>query len=374
MSKGRQRFQGGWVEKKVRSKGAVWIGRWREGDSQKSIVLGVCCRMTKGEAKSELAARLAPMNARAGRVSSDMVLREFIEGVYFPFGRRKWKESTRETTEQRINTHLLSEIGDLPLRSLMRERLQALLESKAAAGLSFSVVEHLRWDPKAIFSLAANDGLTSSNPASELFTPRDAKRPDKSDISAQEVALGLAVLELRERLIVELTVLAGMRPGEIPGLRWPCVHEDHAIVDQPVYRGKVDTPKTHRSVRVVAFPPVVIEDIAAWKKQAKDRRGWVFPSENETTSLWRDNVWNRMIEPLWKKIKLDWATFQVMRRSHSILAKEAGADPKVTADQMGYAVGVNLDEYTRSRLPQLVDVAHRVQAMLPKIESDQRPM
>ncbi len=78
-------------------------------------------------------------------------------------------------------------------------------------------------------------------------------------------------------------------------------------------------------------------------------------------------MWNRAIAPAWSKIGLNWATFQVMRRTHATLAKEGGADPKATADQMGHGIGVNLDEYTRTRLPQLARVVDQVEAALPKL-------
>ena len=61
-------------------------------------------------------------------------------------------------------------------RSLRRDRLQQYLEQKAATGCSFSVVDHLRWDLRAIFRLAAQDGVLPSNPAELLFTPRSNEK------------------------------------------------------------------------------------------------------------------------------------------------------------------------------------------------------
>jgi hypothetical protein len=46
-----------------------------------------------------------------------------------------------------------------------------LLERKAAAGLSFSLVDHLRWGLRAIFRLAAEDRFMASNPAEMLLIP-----------------------------------------------------------------------------------------------------------------------------------------------------------------------------------------------------------
>jgi integrase len=75
-------------------------------------------------------------------------------------------------------------------------------------------------------------------------------------------------------------------------------------------------------------------------------------SESLTTPVGRDNLWRRNIEPPLKAIKLDWATFQIMRRTHASLSRKAGIDPKLVADQLGHGIGVNLDTYTIADLDQ----------------------
>jgi integrase len=46
-----------------------------------------------------------------------------------------------------------------------------------------------------------------------------------------------------------------MRPGEIIGLQWKHLKEDHADIEQRIYRGKIDRPKTARSKRLAALSP-----------------------------------------------------------------------------------------------------------------------
>ena len=56
--------------------------------------------------------------------------------------------------------------------------------------------------------------------------------------------------------------------------------------------------------------------------------------------------------PRLKTIHLEWATFQVMRRTHATRSRQAGIDPKLVADQLGHRVGVHLDVYTIAALDQ----------------------
>ena len=44
-----------------------------------------------------------------------------------------------------------------------------------------------------------------------------------------------------------------------------------------------------------------------------------------------------------------------MRRTHASLSRQAGIDPKLVADQLGYGLGVNLDVYTVAALDKRQD-------------------
>ena len=161
----------------------------------------------------------------------------------------------------------------------------------------------------------------------------------------------LSVLNLRERVIAGLAVLA-MRPGEIFALTRSRTERDYANIQQRVYRGEVDTPKTFKSRRLAALGDGLLAWIQQWLDLLPDRRpeAWLFPSEKLTTPLSKDNCWRRDIQPRLLKVGLEWANFQVMRRSHSSLMDDLGIDPQVRADQMGHGVDVNQNEYTHASL------------------------
>ena len=138
---------------------------------------------------------------------------EFVEQVYFPFYERRWKRSTAENNVNRMTNHLVADLGESELSAFRRDELQDLLDRKAASALSFSVVDHLRWDLKQVFDLAMAEGLLERNPALLLFTPKEAVLPTRRVMNLEEVQKGFSVFEQRERLIVKFGILAGMRPG-----------------------------------------------------------------------------------------------------------------------------------------------------------------
>jgi hypothetical protein len=146
----------------------VWRAQWREHGHAKTKLLG--SKISRQDARAELDRILAPLNAMARPASTPTTFRRYVESEYLPT--RTWKQSTRGTTEQIISTHLLPLFGDRAIASMTRRELQGLLNGKAAAGLSFSVVAHIRWQLVAIYKMAEGEGLVNVNPTKGLVDPK----------------------------------------------------------------------------------------------------------------------------------------------------------------------------------------------------------
>jgi integrase len=328
----------------VRKQRGRWLALWREDGIKKSRILGLCSKMTKTQAR-EAAAEIVK---RVKTDTNTALFGAFVEGPYFDFYSRKWKASTAENNKQRIRTHLVEVFRERELASFKRDEMQDLLDRKGPK-LSFSVVDHLRWDMRQIFSMAIAEGHIRLNPASMLFTPSTAKRPDHPALTIEETGAVIRALDARERLIAKLAILAGMRPGEIFGLTWGRLAEASAEVTQRVYRGKIDTPKTHQSARQAAITDGIWLELDQWRSSSryKSDQSFVFPSERGT-ALSKDNVWRRNMQPALAKVGLGWANFQVMRRTHATLMRQMKADPKAVADQLGHSLDVSLNVYAQS--------------------------
>src|SRR6058998_979512 len=177
----RKRFQKG----NVRKVHGSWIGRWWEDGQRRYEKLGRVSEMTKSQAKENLMEKLRVINARPG-IDLDTSFDDFVQDVFFPFYRRKWKRSTKMTTEDRITFYLVGQFKERWLTDIMREELQSFLDAKASA-LSFSTVDHLKWDLTAIFRMAVSEGYARRNPAELLFTPRECKKSDGRVMKIKEV-------------------------------------------------------------------------------------------------------------------------------------------------------------------------------------------
>ncbi len=349
----------------VRKQRGRWIGMWYADGKRKSMVVGSVKDMTKSKAREEVAKIVAAERAKreANRVWK---FGEFVEASYFPYYKRKWKASTAENNVNRISAHLVTAFAHRELSSFRRDELQDLLDAKAKRDeLSFSVVDHLRWDMKQIFDMAVAEGQVDRNPALLLFTPREAKRPVRRAMTTREVQICFGALARRERLIAKLAILAGMRPGEIFALTWGRLTAKHADIRQRVYRRKIDTPKTDNSTRQAALSEGLLAEIENWRMMAAESRddAWVFPSER-MTPLSKDNCWRRYMEPTLQKVGLEWANFLVMRRTHATLMKALGVDGKLVADQLVHSLDVNQNVYTQSPVESRLDMVNQLERSL----------
>src|SRR5215831_20695859 len=209
----RKRYQQGSVT--TSSDGRYRIGKYRVDGRHKTKVLGKVREISKSKAKEKFRQFMSALAET--EISPDLTVRPFVEDVYFPFYQRKWKESTAMTNKDRIRREIVTLFAEQELRMFTRDELQSFLDSKSS--LSFSTVDHLRWDLNQIFEMAVAEGIVKRNPAALLFTPRASSKPEHRTMTVDEIKRAFSVLELRERLIFKLAVFAGVRPGEIFGLR-----------------------------------------------------------------------------------------------------------------------------------------------------------
>ena len=168
----KSRYQKGSVKKQD----GRWVAMWWVDKSHKSRVIGLVKDMTKSEARAIVDGIVTEAEAKQSQ-NRAWTFGEFVEEVYFPYYSRKWKASTRVNNMNRVRIHLVDNLGKMVLGAFRRDDLQDVLDDKAK-NLSFSTVDHLRWDLKQIFDLAMAEGLWSETP--RCCCSRRRKRQSRS--------------------------------------------------------------------------------------------------------------------------------------------------------------------------------------------------
>ena len=209
-------------------------------------------------------------------------------------------------------------------------------------------------------------GVVDRNPAAALYTPRQYREGRAREVlTPEQAAIMIGALELREQVIARLATWEGMRPGEILALQLGDLDDDPVWVRRRVYRGDIDEPKTKRSNRRVALAVATLNLLEQWKLRlmGSPAETWLFGSENGTP-LRRDNLWRRSFYPRLKAVGLEWATFQVMRRTFATLSKQAGIDAHTRSAQMGNTVDVNENEYAVATFEQKLAGVRKLESVV----------
>jgi integrase len=265
------------------------------------------------------------------------------------------------------NSLIVNELGCQRLEDLALVSLQKFLDQKAETGLSHSVVDHLRWDITSMLDMAVAERILRVNPATALYTPKSAKKGIGRVMSAKEVEQAIEGVAVREKVILQLAIFAGVRPGELLAIqRRQVINGASAIeIHRRVYRGKFADPK-NGLIRTIAVPPQSAALLRDWMETAvePDPEAFVFAGETGQP-LWRSSLLDDHIKAKLEPIGLGWVDFQVMRRTHASLGHEAKVDPKVAADQRGHGIGVALD-YTKSSIKDRATAAKRLERSVLK--------
>ena len=327
--------------------------------------LGWASEMNKGEADERRQEFMRGINGgdRTAESARPTTVKEFLEQVYLPFYRGKWKESTAGTSENRIQHHIVKELGGQRLEDLSLVPLQNFLDQKADAGLSHSIVDHLRWDIISMLDMAVAGKTVRVNPATALYTPKAAKKGVGRLMSAEQVEQAIQSVDFREKVILQLAVFAGVRPGELLAIQRQHVKSEASVIEihRRVYRGKFAAPK-NGLIRTIAVPPRSASLLKEWMEKAVEPNPEAFVFAGETAQpLWRSSLLDDHIKAKLEPIGLGWVNFQVMRRTHASLGHEAKVDPKVAADQRGHGIGVALNVYTQSSIKDRAAAAKRLE-------------
>ncbi len=121
-------------------------------------------------------------------------------------------EKSLEATRYRLNKHLLSRIGNMPLKSVKPTHLQEILND--SLGMSYSHVTKLKQEISFIFEKAVDNGLLNTNPAAKLVKPKSVKGSRRS-LTDYEMKHFIAVCDADPGFrVFELMFYCGCRPQE----------------------------------------------------------------------------------------------------------------------------------------------------------------
>ncbi|MGI9071897.1 MAG: tyrosine-type recombinase/integrase [Bryobacteraceae bacterium] len=346
----RDRFQKGYIEdtsksgaKKPKWKGHYWIYERQADGSEKrvhkSTDLGPKKALRKWEAEKRLEQHIEKQTKQSTgstiTVSSrELTVRWFFENRFRPMMEPKWKESSRKELIGNIERYVLRLIGDTPLVQLDKFMLQ-MHANELAQKYSESVVEKYMVWTNAILEEALDQDLIAKNPARKLEKPQT--RPvNKRTAKEPEIRVIMQCMEGQVRLVLMISFVLGLRPGEVLALRWDDVFDGALRIDEATRYGKIYSPKSDASAASVWLPAEMKAELEIFRPKGAKLSDFIFP--NTLGKPYRlDNFRKRLLKPALEQAKekarslgledsesLKEITFQVCRRSCGTLMQRHG--------------------------------------------------
>ncbi|WP_437656592.1 tyrosine-type recombinase/integrase [Sorangium sp. So ce1182] len=182
----------------------------------------------------------------------------------------KLKRTTRRSYEVSFEAELLPRFGSTPVAAIDFVKVTKLDAELVKARLEPSSRRNVQIALRSVLRCAVEAGLLTAMPR----LPKLPKVGQKvvQPPSVEDVELVLSLAYPAAKIALTLAVDAGLRAGEIRGLRWMDVDLDAAqlIVRQTIYDGEVDTPKSGHERMVPLTPRLlrVLRDAAANQRKA----------------------------------------------------------------------------------------------------------
>jgi len=129
-----------------------------------------------------------------------------------------------------------------------------------------------------------------------------------------------------------------LRIGELLALRWQDIDLLKGLlsVNQTVYEGHFDEPKSKRSKRCIPLGPQCVEILAALKRTEATPSTLVF-SARSGSPLSRCNLLNRQLKPAAKALKLTGVGWHWFRHAHAALLDSTGTPIGTTQALLGHS-------------------------------------
>jgi integrase len=280
------------------------------------------------------------------------------------------RQRTYERYESIVRVHLGPSIGRVKLKALTPAHVRGLYREKLDAGLAPQSVLHIHRTLSKALKQAHDDGLIPRNAAGPVRPPRPRGEEIRPLDREQVKALFEAAREDRLEALYVVAVTAGLRRGELQGLKWEDVDLEagtlqvRRTLSEPKGEYIFEAPKSGkgRSVRLTCKATLALREHR--KRQLGERM--------EHAGLWEDHSLvfasgvgtpisggnlNRAFKVTLRRAGLPAIRFHDLRHTCATLLLRQGVNPKYVQELLGHAdISLTLNVYSHV-LPDMGDAA-----------------
>jgi integrase len=258
-----------------------------------------------------------------------------------------YKPSAIRGYEKALKLRVLPVLGDARFSEITRIHVQDLVDDLRAKGLAASTIDSTLNPLRAIYRRAVARGELAINPTRELETPAIRSKPKRIASPAEAAAL-ITALPAAHRALWATAFYAGLRRGELRGLRWGdvdlaggLIHVERSWDD---LEGEI-APKSAQGRRRVPIPGDLRDYLDEHKLTAPHAADNLVFGEGADQSF-SPRVVTKVADDAWADAELERFTLHQCRHTFASLMIAAGVNAKALSTFMGHAnISITLDLY-----------------------------
>jgi len=336
-------MQNGSITRSERRRGPdVWEYRWREPGADgrrkhRRIVIGTINQLAdKGAVFRATSALRRDVNLANVRCKGKPVTLSQLADHYCQLelaSSNRWKtHSTKMGYRGYLRKWIIPRWGGYTLFSIRAGEIELWLRSLPLARSTCAKIRNVM---SVVFNHGLRHELLDRNPVQ--WVRQSAKRKKiPAVLEVEEVKSLLGALDLRERTMVLLDVVTGLRASELFGLKWIDVNfnNNEISVTRSIVNQVIGSCKTEASQKPVPLDPLLARTLCTWRVHTKYKSAgdWVFasPFSQGRKPYWCQSLMRNQIGKVARSIgitkKIGWHTF---RHTCATLLRASGADIKV---------------------------------------------
>lgn len=360
------------IEKIQRAHGTVWRVRWREGNKNRSRVVGRKADAVAFDAEIRRRKRVGELETFQHHM---MTLDEFAKEWMEVYAKPTLALNTLRSYAILWDLHISPGIGSRQLREINVVLCQRFAAELAASAAGQATQRKSLALLSSVLQRAVEWGYIKSNPVRLIRKPSALRQRTIHPLSPDDIEhIRFSLLcrgDYRDATIISVLAYAGLRPGELLALRWSDVQDQTLLIEHAVAHGEIKTTKTGRKRMVRLLTPVKT-DLVAWKafSQGELSSQFVFPASSG--GVWNDHDWRnwrkRRYLPALKAANLPLTRPYDLRHSAASLWIHEGKSIVQVANWLGHSPQICLSTYAHV-ISDLVDENFSAQQLIAKARS-----
>ena len=343
-----------------RRKDGYWVGQYGI-QTPKGIKTRYIYGKRREDVREKLAKAIADRDGGFVYDAGNMTVGEYLDRWLNDSVRNTVRRRTWERYEQFVRVHLTPALGKIKVAKLTPAHVRGLYRDRLDSGLAPRTVLHIHRAFSKALKQAVADGLIPRNPAAPVKPPQPRQVEIRPLNREQVRALCEAASGDRLEALYVVAVTAGLRRGELQGLKWDDLDLEAGMLQvrrtlsEPKGGYIFEIPKSGKGRSIPLTRKATLALREHRKRQLEERmqkaglwqeQGLVFPS-GVGTPLSGGNL-NRTFKATLQRAGLPKSTrFHDLRHTCATLLLKQGVNPKFVQELLGHAdISLTLNVYS----------------------------